>query len=109
MVPKDIAFSEGAIPNWECIEISVSQLDRRYDLLDGKILVVYKHLLMNLLRMIRLERNRTNQSGRFNAGFYEEITLITCSTTFVRPKERRGRFEGTLCGIEHRGRSCSHD
>ena len=108
MVPKDIVFSEGAVPYWERVEISVSQLDCRYDLLDGKIPVVYEHLLMNLLRMIRLERNRTNQSGRFNAEFYKEITFITCSTTFVRPKDRRGRFEGTLCGIEHKGRSCFH-
>ena len=45
-----LAFGGGAIPYWERMEISVSQLDRQYDLLGGRIPVVYEHLLMNLLR-----------------------------------------------------------
>jgi len=76
VVPKDVAFSEGAIPYWERMEISVSQLGRRYDLLGRKIPVVYEHLLINLLRMIRLERDHTNRSQRFNAGFYEEKAIM---------------------------------
>ena len=76
VVPEDVVFGEGAIPCWECVEISVSQLDCRYDILDGKIPVVYEHILMNLLRMIRLERNRTNQPRKFNAGFYEETSIM---------------------------------
>ena len=87
VVPKDVAFSEGAIPYWERMEISVSQLDRRYDLLGRKIPVVYEHLLMNLLRMIRL--NGTTQiglKGLMLDFMRRKLSCIACSTTFVRPK-----------------------